>query len=36
MNPHYQAVAERAGHRCEYCRAPDINALLALAWSHHP
>ncbi len=23
MNPHYQAVAERAGHRCEYCRAPE-------------
>jgi hypothetical protein len=21
--PHYEAVAERAGHRCEYCRAPE-------------
>lgn len=23
MNPHYPAVALRAGHRCEYCRAPE-------------
>lgn len=23
MNPFYSIVAERAGHRCEYCRAPD-------------
>lgn len=23
MNPHYAQVAERAGHRCEYCRAPE-------------
>jgi hypothetical protein len=23
MNPYYAAVAERAGHRCEYCRAPE-------------
>lgn len=23
MNPHYQFVALRAGHRCEYCRAPE-------------
>lgn len=23
MNPHYQVVASRAGHRCEYCRAPE-------------
>jgi hypothetical protein len=23
MNPHYAAVAERAGHRCEYCHAPE-------------
>lgn len=23
MNPHYRLVAERAGHRCEYCRAPE-------------
>ncbi len=23
MNPHYASVAERAAHRCEYCRAPE-------------
>ncbi len=23
MNPHYPAVALRAGHRCEYCGAPE-------------
>jgi 5-methylcytosine-specific restriction endonuclease McrA len=23
MNPHYPAVARRAAHRCEYCRAPE-------------
>ena len=23
MNKHYAAVAHRAGHRCEYCRAPE-------------
>ncbi|MCC6417089.1 MAG: HNH endonuclease [Gemmataceae bacterium] len=23
MNPHYSVVAERAGHRCEYCHAPE-------------
>lgn len=23
MNPHYPLVARRAGHRCEYCRAPE-------------
>ncbi len=23
MNPHYPRVAERAAHRCEYCRAPE-------------
>jgi hypothetical protein len=23
VNPHYRLVAERAGHRCEYCRAPE-------------
>jgi hypothetical protein len=23
VNPHYRAVAERAGHRCEYCHAPE-------------
>jgi hypothetical protein len=23
MNPHYEVVAARAQHRCEYCRAPE-------------
>ena len=23
MNPRYPFVAERAAHRCEYCRAPE-------------
>ncbi len=23
MNSHYLVVARRAGHRCEYCRAPE-------------
>lgn len=23
MNPRYELVASRAGHRCEYCRAPE-------------
>ena len=23
MNPHYTLVAQRAEHRCEYCRAPE-------------
>lgn len=24
MNPRYSLVATRAGHRCEYCRAPEL------------
>jgi hypothetical protein len=24
MNPHYLSTASRAGHRCEYCRAPEF------------
>ena len=24
MNPRYQAIAERAAYRCEYCHAPEI------------
>lgn len=24
MNPFYPAVARRAGHRCEYCHAPEV------------
>ena len=23
MNPHYAQVALQAGHRCEYCHAPE-------------
>lgn len=23
MNPHYPLIGRRAGHRCEYCRAPE-------------
>jgi hypothetical protein len=39
MNPHYPFVANRANHRCEYCRAPEevfnlvfeIEHIIALA-----
>jgi hypothetical protein len=24
VNPHYAQVAEMAGHRCEYCGAPEV------------
>jgi hypothetical protein len=24
MNPQYPSIARRAGHRCEYCRAPEL------------
>lgn len=24
MNPFYTAVSERAGYRCEYCKAPEV------------
>lgn len=24
MNPRYPSVARRAGHRCEYCHAPEV------------
>lgn len=24
MNPRYSAVAQRANHRCEYCKAPEV------------
>jgi len=24
MNPHYAQVALQAGHRCEYCHAPEV------------
>jgi hypothetical protein len=34
MNPRYPAVAERAGHCCEYCRAPEIIFNLAFEVEH--
>lgn len=24
MNPYYNAIAQRANHRCEYCHAPEL------------
>lgn len=24
MNPHYTTIAQRANHRCEYCKAPEV------------
>lgn len=24
MNPYYTAIAQRASHRCEYCKAPEV------------
>jgi hypothetical protein len=30
MNPHYPQVAFRAGHRCEYCHAPEAVFNLSL------
>jgi 5-methylcytosine-specific restriction endonuclease McrA len=34
MNPHYTQVALRAGHRCEYCRAPEAVFNLSLEVEH--
>ncbi len=34
MNPHYPLVADRAGHRCEYCRAPESPFNLAFEVEH--
>jgi hypothetical protein len=34
VNPRYRAVAERAGHCCEYCRAPEIIFNLAFEVEH--
>jgi hypothetical protein len=37
VNPLYPAVAERAGHRCEYCRAPEAAFNFAFEVEHvHP
>lgn len=34
MNPRYPAIADRAGHRCEYCRAPEAIFNLAFEVEH--
>jgi hypothetical protein len=34
MNPRYPAVARRAGHRCEYCRAPEAVFNFAFEVEH--
>jgi len=34
MNPRYPAVAERAEHRCEYCRAPEAIFNLSFEVEH--
>jgi HNH endonuclease len=34
MNRHYAHVAERAGHRCEYCHAPEAIFNLAFEVEH--
>ncbi len=34
MNPYYAAVARRAAHRCEYCRAPEVIFNLPLEVEH--
>jgi hypothetical protein len=34
MNPHYAQVALRAGHRCEYCHAPQAVFNLPLEVEH--
>ena len=34
MNPHYPEVALRAGHRCEYCYAPEAVFNLPLEVEH--
>jgi len=34
MNPNYPLVAERAGHRCEYCHAPEAPFNLPFEVEH--
>src|SRR5947209_7797978 len=34
MNPRYTLVAQRAEHRCEYCRAPEAIFNFALEVEH--
>lgn len=35
MNPRYETVARRAGHRCEYCRAPEAVFNFPFEVEHH-
>lgn len=34
MNPRYPLVAQRAGHRCEYCHAPEVAFNFAFEIDH--
>jgi hypothetical protein len=34
VNPHYPLVARRAGHRCEYCHAPEVAFNFAFEVEH--
>ena len=34
MNPHYAQVALQAGHRCEYCHAPEAVFIFPLEVEH--
>ena len=34
MNPYYPEVAARAGHRCEYCLAPEVAFNVAFEVEH--
>jgi hypothetical protein len=34
VNPRYPIVADRAGHRCEYCRAPEAIFNLSFEVEH--
>ena len=34
MNPNYPFVAQRAGHRCEYCHAPEVIFKVAFEVDH--
>jgi 5-methylcytosine-specific restriction endonuclease McrA len=34
VNLNYSFVAQRAGHRCEYCRAPEVVFNLAFEVDH--
>jgi len=34
MNPRYPRIVERAGHRCEYCHAPEVIFNFAFEVEH--